>query len=377
MRASEKRKVLYFGLITFVAISILLSACQQSAATAPAPAKAPPSTAQETKPQTQEPKPEVKGAKDASKAQSEPIKLSATWCAQAGAMFPLWIAKDKGIFQEQGLDVNILTVRGSANSMAALNRGDVQFVECAASAFIDTMMQGADATIVASMYSGLPYRLITKPDIKTPQDLKGKVLANSRPGDMTQMLNAQLIKHFNIKPNEIKEVSVGDQPERMAALKAGSVDAITVNPPENVTARNMGFNEIFDLNDLKIPFIYVSILTSNAFVKQNPAAVEKFVAAIIQAMAYARAHQQETTDIIAKYLKLDDKDALKAAYDTYAIQTAAKVPYVSAEAVQGVVDFYANTTSKDARVTDARKMMDNSFVEKLDKSGFIKKAYGE
>src|SRR5579884_639871 len=298
-------------------------------------------------------------------------KVHAAWCAVAGAMFPLWVAKDAGIFQRHKLDVDIQLIQGGDTNMAALMRGEVDFIECAGGSLIPGIMAGADALLVANLYQGNPYRLIVVPDIQTMADLRGRKLAISKPGDYDNRLVEVMLERNGLTANQdVTLVPIGGQTDRYNALKGGIVDGTTVNPPVNLTAQNAGYRELFNLADLGISSVYISLFTSRNVLQSRPRLVERFIAALVEASAYAKANREYTVNLMGYYLKLNDRAALEGAYQAFAVETLAIPPYVPVDAVQAVVDETLRV-NPHAAVRDAAAIVDNKPLQAVEASGFI------
>jgi ABC-type nitrate/sulfonate/bicarbonate transport system substrate-binding protein len=163
---------------------------------------------------------------------------------------------------------------------------------------------------------------------------------------------------------------VGGQTDRYNALKAGVVDGTTVNPPVNLAARNAGFREIFNLNDLNFSGVYISLYTARRTMEQRPRVVERFLAAMVEAGAYARADKEFTIGLMSKYLQLDDREALEGAYQAYAAEMLALPPRVPLDAVQAVID-ETLTISPNVPVREAAQIVDNRPIQALETSGFV------
>ena len=299
------------------------------------------------------------------------VKVHAAWCAVAGAMFPLWVAKEAGIFQRHKLDVDIQLIQGGDTNMAALMRGEVDFIECAGGSLIPGIMAGADALLVANLYQGNPYRLIVVPEVQTMADLRGRKLAISRPGDYDNRLVEVMLERNGLVANQdVTLVPVGGQTDRYNALKGGIVDGTTVNPPVNLTAQNAGYREIFNLGDLGISSVYISLFTSRNVLQSRPRLVERFIAAMVEASAYAKANREYTINLMGDYLKLTDRAALEGAYQAFAVETLAIPPYVPVDAVQAVMDETLRI-NPNATVRDATTIVDNKPLQAVEASGFI------
>ncbi|HLH21941.1 MAG TPA: ABC transporter substrate-binding protein [Chloroflexota bacterium] len=309
--------------------------------------------------------------RDAYPAPDDPeVKIKAAWCAVAGAMFPLWAAKDAGIFQRHRIDAELVFMQGGSPCVAAMTNGEVDFLE-SAGGLIAALMASNDGAVIANLYLGNPYRLIVTPDITRVEDLRGRRLAISRPGEWDNRLNEVMLERHGLRPNEdVTLVPIGGQTDRYNALKTGVVDGTTVNPPVNLAAKNEGFREIFNLNDLNFSGVYISLYTGRKTLEQRPRLVERFLAAIVEASAYARANKEFTINLMRKYLQLDDREALEGAYQAYAAEMLAIPPRIPLDAVQSVID-ETLTVSPNVPVREAAQIVDERPLQAVEASGFV------
>lgn len=347
--------------------SVLLAAC--SSPSPPARRDVPPPAAAAPPGATPGQAPQGRAAYPA--PTDEGVKVRAAWCAVAGAMFPLWVAKEAGIFERHRLDVELSYAQGAGPNLAALGRGDLDFLECAGGATIPAMMAGGDAVFIATFHQGNPYRVAVAPDIHSVADLRGRKLAISRPGEFDNRLVVIFLERHGLVPNvEVTLVPVGAQTDRYNALKAELVDGTSVNPPVNLTARNEGFREIYDIADLGVAGVYISLFTNRQTLQQRPRLVERFLAAMIEAAAYARANRAFTLTTMADYLKLNDQQALAGAWEVYADRMLSLPPRVPVEAVQAVID-ESLTVNPTAPVRAAAAMIAPGPLQAVEASGFV------
>src|SRR5438046_9250685 len=123
-------------------------------------------------------------------------------CANSGGFIHLYTAIDSGLFDKYGLKVDQRFISGSAMNLAALSADEIQFVYCAADGTIPGLASGVDAKLVASPLVKLPYVLVTRKEIRRPEDLKGKSLGVTRPGDLSARLSRAVVKKFGLNPDD-------------------------------------------------------------------------------------------------------------------------------------------------------------------------------
>ena len=297
-------------------------------------------------------------------------------CAITGGFIHLYAALDNGLFEKYGMKVEYVSIRGSGVALAALAADEIQFLYCAADATIPGMAAGSDAKLIASPLVGLPWVLLARKDIKRPEELKGKSIAVTRAGDLTFRLARALMKKFNLTDDDVKIRTVGGtgQVEPFNAMHAGIAEAALVTPPLDVRGRRNGFNLIYRLNDLGVPSVYSSLHTNAKSLKERPALVQKWVAALAESIQFVEKNPDKGKAAVSKALKLNDDDALQSAYDAYAKLLVNRRLLVPENTVAGVIEVAREQGTNVRR--KAAEMIENRFAEDLDKSGLLKEIWG-
>ena len=305
-----------------------------------------------------------------------PVIARAATCAITGGFIHLYTALDNGLFEKYGMKVESVSIRGSGVALAALAADEIQFLYCAADATIPGMAAGSDAKLIASPLVGLPWVLLARKDINRPEDLKGKSIAVTRAGDLTFRLARALLRKFNLTEEEVKLRTVGGtgQVEPFNAMHAGIAEAALVTPPLDVRGRRNGFNLVYRLNDLGVPAVYSSLHTNTKSLKERPALVQKWVAALGESIYFVEKNPDKGKAAVSKALKLNDQDALQSAYEAYAKLLVNRRLLVPENTVAGVIEIAREQVTNVRR--KAAEMIDNRFAEDLDKSGFLKEIWG-
>ena len=303
------------------------------------------------------------------------VTVTAATCATTGGFVHFYTALDNGLFDKYGIKVNHVALRGPPIALPALSTDQVQFLYCAAAATIPGMATGMDAKLVASPHVGLPWVLLARKDIKKVEDLRGKTIGVSRTGDWDHLVSKALLKKFNLTEEEVKIRSMGgSQPEKYQAMVMDIIQATPVGPPLDVQGKKDGFNLIYHLNDLGMPFIYSSVHTNSKMLKERPALVQKFVAAIAEAVYFVEKNPDKAKSAIGRVHKLDDPEALQSAYDTFSKTLINRSMIVPAKAVEEAVQIAREDGTNIRKKPE--ELFDNSFVENLEKSGFLREIWG-
>lgn len=303
-----------------------------------------------------------------------PIRLRIATCAVSGGFMHLYTALDYGLFDKYAIRMEHIYIRGSGPSLAALAADEIQFLYCAADATMPGLATGIDAKLVAAPLVKLPYVLVTRKEVRRLEDLKGKALGVTRPGDLSARLSRAVLKKFNLSDEVLIRPIGGSQNERFQAMAANVVQGIVVPPPFDVRAKNEGFNVIYRLIDLDLPFIYSSLHANSRSLREKPELVQRVVAAFAEAIHFAEKHPEKAQGAIGKALRLKDEEALRVSYDVFAKEIIDRRMTVPWAAVADAVELVRAGGTQVRRKPE--EIYDNSFVDNLDKSGFFKELWG-
>src|SRR5712692_9318912 len=158
-----------------------------------------------------------------------------------------WIAKEAKIYEKNGLDVELILLRGSGQTSAAILGGSIYAAPVTIATVMLANLSGADLVTVAHTVPGVQSKLLVKPEIKRAEDLKGKRIGTSSLGSLGDFLFRHIVRKYGMDPNrDVTWIQIGTPPERLQALAAGGVDAADVSYPTDVQAERMGFRVLWD-----------------------------------------------------------------------------------------------------------------------------------
>jgi NitT/TauT family transport system substrate-binding protein len=286
------------------------------------------------------------------------------------------IGHQYGIFAKHGIDLEPIYMGGGMNSLAAVTSNSVQFLSAGSTATISARLGGVDITMLSVQSNKLEYSIFAAPEIKTPQDLKGKIVTGTRPGASADSAFRLYLRRSGIDPEkEVVFISVGDsQQGRMNALHRGSVAATALTPPFSGMARQLGYRELIDLRKTDIEYAGSSIAGMGAYVKTHPQVVENVLKAFIESLHFFRTQKEKTIAGIMKFMKLSDRARAEEGYDYY-VDLMPVMPYASNPGVKAVLQFLAPRQPK-AATASPEEFYDNSFLKKIEANGFIKTLSG-
>ena len=307
-------------------------------------------------------------------AQDKPLK-KINWgvTSLSGGNWIPWIAKEAKIYEKHGLDVQLILLRGSGQTSAALLGGSIFASPVALPTVMLADLSGADLINVAHTVPGVQTKMLVKPEIKRAEDLRGKRIATSSLGSLGDFLFKYILRKNGLDPiREITWLSIGTPPERLQALFSGSVDATEASYPFDTQAERKGFRVLFDARK-EVVYPSMSIVTRRKSIVEDRDTVMRMVKAHVEGIAYFRNNKDFAIRVLSKQLKMNDRETLENSYDTYR-QDFIPVPYPIMKGLEATYDYVAQTRP-EIRGRKPEEFMDPSFIAELDKSGFIKKLY--
>jgi len=291
---------------------------------------------------------------------------------------PLWVAKDKKIFDKYGLDVQLIFVMGGALVTQMLAAGEIQIAANATAALLGLVAGGEKIAMFIGISNTSPFTLISQPSIKAAADLKGKRLGTARFGGSSHVSALIALDHLrlDLKRDNIVLLQTGLDPERMAALEQKGLDAGMLQRLATKTMLAKGYTQLLNLNQAKIPYQNTVLASRRDYMASNAKSFESFTRAVLEGYAFVfnKENKQAVKEVIAKNLRLPNADAAEDFY-LEAQEELDRKPYPTLEGTRTVIKFVAEQNPKVASVK-AEDIIDLSWLKRLDDEGFFKKVYG-
>ncbi len=288
---------------------------------------------------------------------------------------PLWVTREAGLFEKNGLAVTLSFIEGGSKATQALLAGDVPIVQVGGSAVVQSRLAGSDAVMILGAFNTLNFKVVAAPEITDPRQLKGKTLGVSRFGSSNDFAARFMLEHFGLAPDrDVPILQIGAEPARFAALKAGSIQATLVEVPTTLMAKKLGFNIIADLGELGLEYQHTGIATTRAFIQKQADTVRRFVKAYVEGIHYYKTRKAESLAVIARYLKSADREAIEEAYTEIGLKRTPRKPYPTLKGLQLIID-EAGEKNPRALSLKPEAVVDVRFLKELDESGAIDRLY--
>jgi len=240
-----------------------------------------------------------------------PFKIGIS--APVVTIFPVWMGEAGGFYEKEGLKVEVINMEGGTRGLQVLLSGEIQGMHVGLAPAVLANKQGADLRLVTSTCNTIPITMFTKAGVGA-QDLKGKTFGISTFGSETDIAISILLKNLGLTRQDVTISQIGGSSQRFAALVAGRIDVAPLIEPGITRAKEQGFNPIVDLAAANTPWIFDSVVVTSGYLRQNRAALTRFVKAYVAGAYLALSDQKKTEEVIAQKFKTSDPKVIAATY---------------------------------------------------------------
>jgi len=300
----------------------------------------------------------------------EKTDVVVTYAQASGAFTPIWVAFEAGLFRKYGLNakLQLLTPQVSAQAVIA---DEADFYTDGPD-LINARLHGGRVKYFGGTIQQLVFQMWGAKEIATIKDLKGKTVAASTPRAALDTATREALKKNGLVPDkDVKVVYLQTVPAILSAIMGGKTEAGTLSAPNTLKAKDAGLVLLADIGELNIPGLQVAYGTTEKYLKSNPNTVYAFLKAIAEGVVLSRKDPSAAKKAISKYAKIEEAATLDGTYDAFAPYWAMSLA-VRPEAVRAQFDYLDEKEFPNAKNADPRDFIDNSFVEALEKSGFLK-----
>ena len=290
---------------------------------------------------------------------------------------PLWIAHEQGFFAKHGVDADVVFIRTGPIQVAAVSAGATQLAYAGPASIMGAASSGTELRAIASFTNRLTYTIIARPEIKKPEDLRGKRFGVQAIGGSVWMGAILGLEHLGLEQrrDNINILAIGDQTVAAQALESGTIDVTAIDGVFARRLKQKGFSVIAELADTKIPYVSNVITGTRGFFQQQPELAENILKALIESLAFILAPANKTAVVgtIMKRLKITDAAVAEQGYrDLVAISD--KRPYVSLEGMRNIQRLVKIQNPPVGNVK-IEELVDNRPLKKLEDSGFLQRTY--
>ncbi len=300
----------------------------------------------------------------------EKVDVVVTYAQPSGAFTPIWLAYEAGFFKKYGLNASLQLLNPQVSAQAVVS-GEADFYTDGPD-LINARLHGGQVKYFGGTIQQLVFEIWGAKEIKTIQDLKGKAVAASTPRAALDTATREALKKNGLVPDkDVKILYAQTVPAILSSIVGGKTAAGTLSAPNTLKAKELGLNLLVDVGKLNIPAFQVVYGTTEKYLKNNPNTVFAFLKAMAEGVALSRKDPVVAKKAIGKYAKIDDAPTIDGTYDAFAPYWAMSLA-VRPEAIKGQFEYIDEKEFPNVKNADPKDFYDNSFVDALAKSGFLK-----
>jgi ABC-type nitrate/sulfonate/bicarbonate transport system substrate-binding protein len=303
-------------------------------------------------------------------APSGSAEINVVWTSEVGQFAPLWITKEAKLFEKYGNTVQLIFIQGASSAAAALSSGDAQVGMFSPQVVIST--PALDLVMFGRLGNSMDNRIFARKGIKSIKEVKR--VAISRFGSNADFAARFLLQREGLKPDiDVALLQVGNQSNRIVAVETNNADAAMLTPPMTLQARKLGLTLLIDASKLNIPYSSLMFVARRPYLTKNRADLVNFTKAMIEGVAYYKANKEFSLKVLAKYMKVQDREVLEENFREYDFPLK---PYPAREYYELPIQ---EVGKKDPKVLkeNPERYADMSLVKEIESSGFIDKVMQE
>lgn len=312
-------------------------------------------------------------------AAQNPTKIFISHSAINARLIPLWIVKEQGFYSKYGIDAEVLLVTVGPTVTAALISDSIHVGFGGGSAVLAAALSGVDLKVLATFSHRVVDDLVVRPEIKTPQDLRGKrfgVTSIGGAGWMAAMLGLEQLGPDEKRDN-LQVVAAGGQTGRVQALEAGTLDATTLDAVFSRRLKERGFPILEEFHRFNIPIMLQGVVVTEAFNRKRPEALESVLKAMVEGQAYVLSPRNKKTVLatLMRRLRISDPAHVEIGYrDLIERKGLAPKPYPAIDGMRSIQRLMKIHNPQIEKL-NLENMIDNRIMTRLDESGFIDRLY--
>lgn len=301
-------------------------------------------------------------------------RLRLAWAGFSPTNSPIWVIEDRKLLQRQGVQPEIIAISASPTVLQALLANEIDAASISVTTLTSSRLAGADTVMMVGVVPTFVDHIVSLSNITTVEQLKGKTAGVNRLGSTSDLGLRLALRKLGIDPDkDVKIIPTGGTAERFAALSKGVTQFTIIPEPFLTQAEKLGFRNLYNITDLKIPFWWNGILSREAIIKTKRPLMQKLTRVMVEAIHIIKTEKEYAKSLIKKNLGVADPEGLERAYKDYS-NIFPEVPYPTPDGVKTMLDDLAPKNPK-AAAADPKTYVDMSLVAELEKSGFIKQLY--
>ncbi|MGH7826359.1 MAG: ABC transporter substrate-binding protein [Candidatus Binatia bacterium] len=305
---------------------------------------------------------------------AQETRIRAAYSAISGSMAWVWAAQEAGYFDRHGLKVDLVYIGGSAQLFQSLLAGEIAFGIGGGPSIINANIQRTSIVGIAGTLNRMIMKIMAPPQIKSPADVRGKRIAITRYGTITDFSARLFLKKWGLSAEKDAAIlQVGSIPNVLAALQSGTTQIGVLSPPAHFQAEKLGFSELMDLSKEEIYYPYTYVAVSAGFLDKNKNLIPPFLTAAVEGIHRFKSDRAFAKKVMAKYLRIDDDKLLEQTHQLFS-NLFERTPYIKREGLASLAQILAEKEPK-IEALNLDSVVEDRFVRELETSGFIRNLY--
>ena len=301
-------------------------------------------------------------------------KIRVGYPSPSASMYPLFVTKEAGLFEKHGLDADLVYVQG-VQMVQIHTAGQLDFTTTSGIVTLQSSVGGSDLILLANSIQIHLMKVMGHPSLSGPADLKGKSIAVTRFGSLTDLALRPVLEKWKLEPKrDVSLVQIGRLADIVPAIQQKRVAAGMLSFPTSLQAEKLGLKILYDLSESDIEVPTTTVAVSRAYANAHPDRVSRFLRAYLEGTHRLMTDRAIGIRALKKYGGIHDDELLAATYDLFTSKYIKKVPNLTAKAVQNALNLVAEGNPK-AKNHRPEEFMDTSFLDELEKTGFINKIW--
>ena len=300
----------------------------------------------------------------------EKVDVIVTYAQPSGAFTPIWVAHEAGLFKKYGLNATLQLLTPQVSAQAVLSEEADFYTD--GPDLINARLRGGLVKYFGGTMQQLVFQIWAAKELRSMRDLKGRTVAASTPRAALDTATREALKKNGLVPDkDVQILYVQSVPAILSSILSGKTAAGTLSAPNTLKAKESGLSLLVDIGKLNIPAFQVAYGATEKYLRANPNTVYAFLKAVAEGVVLSHKDPAVAKKTIGKYAKIDDGPTIDGTYEAFAPYWARSLA-VRPEAVKGQFAYLDEKEFPSAKNADPGDFYDNSFVNALSKSGFLK-----
>lgn len=301
-------------------------------------------------------------------------KIKVGYPSPSASMYPLFVTKEAGLFEKHGLDADLIYVQG-VQMVQVHTAGQLDFTTTSGIVTLQSSVSGSDLILLANSIERHLMKVMGHSSLAGPADLKGKSIAVTRFGSLTDLALRPVLEKWKLDPNrDVSLVQIGRLSDIVPAIQQKRVAAGMLSFPTSFHAEKLGLKTLYDLSESDVEVPTTTVAVSRAYANKHRDIVLRFLRAYLEGSHRLLTDRDMGIKALRRYGGVQDPELLAATYNLFTSKYIKKVPVLSVRAVQNALNLVAESNPK-AKNHKPEEFMDTSYLDELEKSGFIKKLW--